>query len=80
VAVAARAQQLEVAEFVAATIAERDTVMYLEAAVGAAANTDAVAFVDSAADLAPGPAVADRAMVGGDGSWLSYAVSPRDSA
>jgi hypothetical protein len=33
----------------------------LEAAVGAAADADGVTFVDTAADLAPCPAVADLA-------------------
>jgi len=59
--VAAVAEQLEVAELVAAAGGERDTVVNLEASVGAAADGGTVALVDAVADLAPRPAVADLA-------------------
>ncbi len=59
--VTAVTQQLEVAELVAAAGGERDTVVHLEAVVGAASNAGTVALVDAVADLAPGPAVADLA-------------------
>jgi hypothetical protein len=60
-AVAVGAEQFEVAELVAAAVAERDPMVDLEAAVGAAAEADDVTFVDTAADLAPCPVVADLA-------------------
>jgi hypothetical protein len=40
---AARAEQLKVAELVAATVAERDTVMHLQPALGVAPDANTVA-------------------------------------
>jgi hypothetical protein len=54
-AVAVGAEEFEVAELVAAAVAERDPMVDLEAAVGAAPDTDTVACSDSAADPPPIP-------------------------
>ena len=46
---AAGAEQLEVVELVAPAVAARDAVVHLKAAVRAAADAGAVAFVDAGA-------------------------------
>jgi hypothetical protein len=58
-AVAPGAEQLEVADVVAAAVAERDAMVDVEASGGAAAHADAVTLVDACADLAPLPAALD---------------------
>ena len=91
VLVAGAAEQLEVVELVAAAGVQRDAVVDLEAAGGAAADADAVALVDAGADLAPRPAVADlpsrlpvvvpsRAGVADPGWASSTRTRPRGSA
>jgi hypothetical protein len=60
-AVAVGAEQFEVAELVAAAVAERDPMVDVEASGGAAADADLVSFVDAGAELAPGPAASDLA-------------------
>jgi hypothetical protein len=59
--VAAGAEQLEVAELVAAAVAERHTVMYLEPVARAAADAGSVEGVDGGAVFAPLPAAPDLA-------------------
>ena len=68
---AAVAEQLEVVEVVAAAVAERDTMMHLEAMVGATADAGSITLADTVADLAPRPAIADLA------SRLPLVVAPR---
>lgn len=62
--VAVAAEQFQVAELVAAAVAERDAVVDLEPPAGAAADADAVAGVDLCGDAVPLPAGADLSALG----------------